>query len=149
MNTAATQKRPRSVTVTLLGVFLLGVWNAGRVLALYKQSDLLLALEIKPDPRARMLLAAVWTMLFWGATVALWQKRPLTRPGIPFLLLFYALYKFTLLALYIRVPMSGQEWLWYILFYVIAISFTYWALNRAATDFYFQEETTIQHEPQN
>ncbi|MCZ7667936.1 MAG: hypothetical protein M5U34_12460 [Chloroflexi bacterium] len=46
-HTLTTAQRPRSVTIILWGVFLFGVWNVGRALALYQQMDLLLELALR------------------------------------------------------------------------------------------------------
>lgn len=131
-------KRPRSLTITLLGVIGLGAWNAGRVFALMQQNSLLLDLGIKPDPRIRLAMAFLWIILFWAAAIALWRRRPLTSRAIPFLIATYSLYELALVALYVRVPVSGRHWLLNVLLVGIAVSFSYWALNRPAAETYFE-----------
>jgi len=135
----AKPNRPRSVTITLLGVILLGVWNAGKVFALTQQYSLLLTLNVSPDPRLFLVFAASWMALFWGAAISLLRRRSLSRWLIPLLLLLYSLYELILLGLFVRIPQSGQSWLVRILLYDVAILFALWSLNRSEARYYFTE----------
>lgn len=130
MKKTSSPKRPYSVTITLLGVFCLGVWNLGRVLALLQQAPYLLSLGVKPDPRLRLIIALVWALLLGGMTIALWLKRPFTRWAIPLTLSCYAVYEILLRAFYVLVPSSNLSWVGLVFFYLLLILFTYWALNR-------------------
>ena len=80
-------KRPRPVTITLLGVMLLGTWNAGQVFALTQQVSLLLNFDVNPDPRLLLLFAGVWMALFWGAAIALWRRQRFYAVANPFALI--------------------------------------------------------------
>ena len=122
--------RPRSVTITLIGVILIGMWYAGQLFALIRQYSLLLTLNVTPDPRLRLVIAAVWMALFWGAAVALWRRKSFTSWFIPLLLSLVALYELTLLGLFVQIPESGQGWLMRILLYAALILFASWSLNR-------------------
>lgn len=130
MKKTSSPKRPYSVTITLLGVFGLGVWNSGRVIALYQQSPYLISLDIRPDPRLRLIAALIWALLFGGLTIALWLKRPFTRWAIPLTLSCYAVYEIILRAFFVQIPSSGPSWIGIVTFYLLIIMFAYWALNR-------------------
>ena len=133
----AKEKRPRSVTITLLGVLLLGMWRAAQAFAMAQQVSLLLALNIRPDPRLLLVIAAGWMVLFWGSAIALWLRWPFTRWLIPLLLLLYALFELVLQGLFVPIPISGQSWLLRILLYSVAILFAVWSLNRSKARSYF------------
>lgn len=133
----AKTKRPRSVTITLLGVILLGTWSAARAVAIASQVELLLELETRPDPRLLMIIASVWAVLFCGAAVALVSRRHVTRWLIPLLIILYALYELSLEGLFESTTISIQGWLLRILLYDGIIIFVAWSLNRKEAKAYF------------
>ena len=130
-------KRPRSVTITLLGVMLLGTWTVGQLFALTRQISFLLNFDVNPDPRLLLLFAGVWVALFWGAAIALWRRRRFTQWLIPLLLLLYAAYELILLGIFVRTPESTESWLARILLYGLAILFAIYSLNRGESSSYF------------
>lgn len=132
-------KRPRSVTLTFWGVFLLGGWNCGRLLATGLNYRLLALFSTTPSPLFRLAAALVWMMLFWGAALALWQKRPFTRHIIPAILFIYMVYELSLLLFFAQAEPARSSWLINTLFYLFCIGFSYWALNRTAVTSYFRE----------
>lgn len=136
---SAKQKRPRSVAFTLVGVIFIGTWYAGELFALIRQSSLLLTLPMTLDPRLRLIMAAVWMVLFWGSAVALWRSKPFTTWFIPLILTLSALYELTLLGLYVQIPETGQGWLIRIWIYAAAILFAAWSLNRGPAKQYFAQ----------
>lgn len=131
------EKRPRAVTITLLGVLFLGTWNAAKAAAIAQQLGLMLALNLKPNPHLLLIIAAGWTLLFWGSAVTLWRRQAVARWLIPFLLVLYALYELVLQGLYVQIPLSGQGWLLRILLYDVAVLFALWSLNRSKARSYF------------
>lgn len=136
---SAKPARPRSVTITLIGVILIGMWYAGQLFALIKQYSLLLTLNETPDPRLRLVIAAVFMVLFWGAAVALWHRKSFTAWFIPLMLAVVALYELTMLGLFVRVPESGQGWIIRIWFYAVVVLFAIWSLNRNTSKSYFDQ----------
>lgn len=130
--------RPRTVTIALWWVFLLGAWNAARAVTLGRQSDLLLDLGVVLSPHLRLALAMFWAVVFCTLTVMLKQKRPITRRAIPLLLTVYALTELALLFFFVQSSVARRTWLLNTMFYLAMITFTYWALNRAAADNYFE-----------
>lgn len=133
--------RPRTVTFTIGGVFLLGMWNAGRAIALAQQSQLLRTLDAQPDPRVRLVVAMVWAIVLWGLAVALRQKRPFTRRAIPIFLTIYAGYELLLWRIFAEItPGQQQQWLLMALCFLCAILVVWWALNRPAANGYFKKE---------
>ncbi|HEX6383653.1 MAG TPA: hypothetical protein VF177_03185 [Anaerolineae bacterium] len=139
MSLPTAAKRPLSVTLTLWGVFLLGVWNIGRAIALGRQSSILLALGATPDPRLRLVIAVFWGLLFLGLALALWRRRSFTRQAVPISLLLYTLYRLSLLLFFTQVPVNWQAWLPQSMMYVGVIVFAQWALNRAGAKTYFRD----------
>jgi len=129
-------KRPLAVTLILEGVLLFGVWNVGRVIALYQQKELLLNLNSQLDPRLRLFVAVGWALLFFWLAWALRGKRPFAAHLIPAALSLYAVLDL------------GMKWWgrpgqmdWLIIgFYILIISFTVWAFHGSAAKLYFKEE---------
>lgn len=141
MINSPTPRRPRAVTITLWGVFLLGGWNTGRAIAIAQQMSMLLALEIIPDPRIRLIIALVWALIFFGLTIALRRGRPRTRQTIPISLLLYGLIELGLLLIFVQAPGARRSWMLNSITYGGMTAFAYWALNRLAATSYFKERT--------
>ena len=144
-----TSTRPRSVTLALIWVFLLGVWNFGRVLALYQQMDLLLKLTIQPDPRFRLAMALIWGFVFMGLGWLVYKKRPFTRKLLPLILILYAGYELGLTILFAQTSLAQQAVWLNLSFYLFITLFISWALNRTSANDYFTSNTeTVQKQPQ-
>lgn len=133
-------KRPRTISLVLLVLVILGIIQAAKGVALREQFALLLDLQVRPDPRLRFLIAAVWMVLFWSLAIALWRKMAVTRWLTPLLLAFYALYELAILRLFTQVPISSDRWLQYTIVTVVLVLFAYWALNRSAANSYYLED---------
>jgi hypothetical protein len=131
--------RPRSVTLTLWGVFLLGGWNCGRLLSISLNYRLLTTFSTTPTPLFRLVMALVWVLLLWAAVLALWQRRPFARHIIPTILIIYAIYELGLLLIFAQAGPARSGWLANTLFYLAIIVFSYWALNRTAVKSYFRD----------
>lgn len=137
---SASPKRPRTITLVLLVLILLGIVQAGKVVALAQQSALLLELQVKPDPRLQMLIAAAWMALFWGMAFALSRRIALTRWLIPLLLAVYVLYELAILGIFVRVPISRDRWIQNSVCAVALVLFAFWALNISAAKAYYLED---------
>ncbi|HID54129.1 MAG TPA: hypothetical protein EYP41_19085 [Anaerolineae bacterium] len=135
-------KRPFTVTLTILGVVLLGLWNLGRAAALYREQDLLLSLQMQPDPRLRLLIAAVWAVIFGGLAWAVWRRRPFSQKATPGLTALYAAGDLGLPFIFPAARLNQTGWLLTGVFYIIIILFMAWALNRPAANAYFKTEDT-------
>lgn len=122
-------RRPWRVTITLWGVFLIGVWNVGRAGALWQQSELLRELGARPNPTILIGLAIIWAVVWFGWSVALWQKRPFTHYAIPTTLIIYGLYEISLLTWLAATPPPQQGWRFHILLFTIMTLFSLWSLN--------------------
>ncbi len=133
------QNRPRSVTLIVWGVFLLGGWNCGRLITISLNYRLLATFSTTPTPFFRLMLALVWMLLLWAAALALWQRRPFTRRAIPFILFVYAVYELGILLIFTQAGPARSGWLINTLFYLFITLFSYWALNRTAVTSYFTE----------
>ena len=136
------QNRPRSVTLTFWGVFLLGGWNCGRLLSISLNYRLLTTFSTSPTPLFRLVMALVWMLLLWAAVLALWQKRPFIRRAIPFILIVYTAYELGLLLIFAQAGPARSGWLANTLFYLAISVFSYWALNRTAVKPYFRDSET-------
>jgi hypothetical protein len=132
-------KRPRSLTLVLVLLILLGLIQAAKVVALREQSALLLDLQVRPDPRLRMIIAAVWMIIFWIMAIALWRRIALTRWLVPLVIVMHVVYELAILWLYAQVPISNERWFLYCFVTAVMVSFCAWALNRSANKFYFLE----------
>lgn len=137
MSVPSRQQRPKTVTFLIFGVFLLGIWNAGRTLAIAQESRLLLALMVAPDPRIRIGMAVVWSGIFGGLAAAMWWKRPFSQQGTPILLTIYATIDLLLPVFFTQGLFNRQAWLVTAVTYILAIIFAYWILNRPAAKLYF------------
>lgn len=130
--------RPRSVTVMIWGVLLLGIANGWRAIGLGQQGNLLLALDASLNPWLGMGLAIFWSILFFIAAAALWQRRTRTRIIIPGLLLVHGLYQVGLVLLFGRSIASRNAWPVIGLLFMSAVLFSIWALNRPSVRWYFK-----------
>lgn len=128
--------RPRSVTIAALGFFLTGLANAWRAAGLFRQSELLLSLGADPDPRLRLVFSMLWAVVLLGAGAAIWMGRPVVRLLAPVLLLIYAVYNLALLWLFAQPEAARRGLLASGLYYLVAILFATWALNRSAARMY-------------
>ncbi len=145
--------RPISVTIVFWGVFLLGLWNIGRFIALSQQRSLLTELDSSVDPRFRLGMALFWAIVFVGLAIGLVWKRPFltrlkrlnrlrhfTRRAIPITLLLYAVYELSLTTFYAQAPLAQNSWRINGPFYIILILFSIWGVGRTAVNKYFEEE---------
>ncbi len=135
-----TRRRPRSVTIILITVILVGMWYAGQLFALIRQNSLLLSLNMTPDPRLRLVMAAVWMVLFWGAAFALWRNKSFTTWFIPLLLGLIALYELTIWGLFVQISGNGQGWLMRIWLFATLVILAFWSLNRSSVKYYFNQD---------
>lgn len=133
-------KRPRTISLILILLIFLGFIQAAKVVALNEQSALLLDLQVTPDPRLRMVIAAIWLMVFWILAFALWRKITLTRWLVPALIALYVVYELALLRLFSQVPISSERWFLNSFIAVALVSFAYWALNRRVIIPYYLED---------
>lgn len=133
-------KRPRTIALVFLVLVILGIIQAAKVVALNEQSALLLDLQVRPDPRLRLLIAAIWMLLFWSLAIALWRKIVLTHWLIPLLLAFYALYELALMGLFAQVPINRARWLQHTFVAFTLVLFAYWALNKGTAKSYYLED---------
>ena len=131
------KKRPRTVTITLLGVILIGIWNAAQALAMARQIDLFLTLDVKPDPRLLVVFSAAWTVLFLGSASVLIRRVSFARWLIPLLIFLYALYELLLQRMFEHTPKTTQNWFLQILLFDVVVLFALWSLNRSASRSYF------------
>ena len=134
------QTRPRSVTLTIWGVFLLGGWNCGRLFATGLKYRLLTTFSTTPTPLFRLVMALLWMLLLWSVALALWRRRPFTRHVVPSLLIIYTIYELALLLIFARSGPARSGWLIDVLFYIMLTVFSYWALNRTAVAAYFRKQ---------
>ncbi|NKQ36830.1 MAG: hypothetical protein HF973_14610 [Chloroflexi bacterium] len=114
----------------------------GRVAALYREQNLLLTLQVQPDPRLRLFIAAVWVVIFGGLAWTVWRRRPFSQKAAPGATAVYAAVDLGIQLAFPAARLNGSNWLLTGVFYLIIILFMAWALNRPAADTYFKTENT-------
>jgi hypothetical protein len=132
-------KRPFSVTLVFWGVILFGIWNVSKAAALARNSQLLLARGVQPDPRLQGFLAVGWAVLFLVVAWGLRRGRPSTQHTIPLLLLVYGLYTLGIRLIFSPLPSSSGDESFSTLFFLTAVVLAYLALKRAGRRHYFVE----------
>lgn len=132
--------RPLSVTLVLLGVFLIGLANGWRALGLLRQSSLLLEAGAEPDPRLCAAGSAAWALLFLGLAFVLWRRRSYTRLLVPAVLLAYGLFEFVLPGPCAPVNRVQETWPVDGIIYAAAVVFAAVALNIAAGRAYLKPD---------
>jgi len=132
--------RPRSVTYTAYGVFILGVVNGWRAAALWQQQSVLQKYNPALDPTVRLVMAIVIAVMSVWLAAALWRQKSFTRWLIPTFLFLCALYRMVLLGIWVQSPVIRQGWWGELLGYAAAILVTSWALNRRTSQTYFSEQ---------
>jgi hypothetical protein len=134
---ARQSNRPLSVTLLTWGVFLLGLVNAWRAVALFKQSKLLLNLGATLDPRLRMFFALIWALVFLAISLSIWRRWKAARFVTPIFLILYAAYQFGLIRFFSQTFGVNDNWQTDIVLYTAALIFTIWALNHKDARNYF------------
>lgn len=129
--------RPFSVTLVTWGVFIIGLANVWRAVALFQQSGLLLELGVSFDPRVRMLVALVWALIFILMFVASWRRLTVSRFLTPLLLFLYAVYEVGFSGLFAQSTVSRDGIQASVILYGIAVLFSAWALNHKSARRYF------------
>lgn len=137
-------KRPRSVTFLIIGVFLLGIWNLLRALALWQQSGLLRSEGVTLDPNWRILAAVSWALLFSVLSFALWRRRRAARPWLLFILAAYYAHNLLLLVAFALAPVLQQALLARIVLYLSAVIFAAWALYRPGNRSFWRTDSPEQ-----
>ena len=127
MSAPTVTTRPRIVPVVLWGMLVLSLWNLGQAVALFIQLDGLAELSLTPDPRWRLAMAVIWSMLFGVAAVLLWRRHPRCWPLVPLLLAIYGVYKLVIIIVFSNLPPAMLPALAYVAFG----SFSSWAVWKA------------------
>lgn len=127
--------RLRSVTLIGWGVLLLGLVNFWRSIGVYRQIEVLRALNVVPDPQLRFIISVVWGIIFTALALAIWRRTASTRWLVPVTLTVYAIYR---AGIYLTSPEgNGVEIVW-VFFFAVWILFSIWALNRAEAERYYR-----------
>lgn len=116
MSVPTVTTRPRIVHIILWGVLFLALWNLGQAVALFLQLGGLAELSLTPDPRWRLMMAFVWSVLFFAAAILLWRKHPRRWPLIPLLLAVYGVYKLGIMIAFSNLPPALLPMLAYVVF---------------------------------
>lgn len=129
-------KRPWAVTIVLWGVFLFVMGYAGQIVALGRQLPFLLGVDNLLDPRWRLTMAVLWTLIWLGMWLALKWKRPFTRIAIPILFLTNIIFAYFVQAQASQPP-PFREIRYTGL--VLILLFSAWALNNQRAKQYFSK----------
>ena len=125
-------RRPLSLTITAVGIFLLAMWNLWRAWIVAQQRTMLQQLGATLDPDVRLALAVVWAAVFLLLALGLWRRRLTVRLVLPFAVLFYGALHLLLLFLYTPAPAARQEWPVQVLVTFAATGWTGWVCLRTA-----------------
>jgi len=119
--------RPRVVHIVLWGVLCLALWNLGQAVALFVQLGGLAELSLMPDPRWRLAMALVWSVLFFAAAFLLWQRDLRRWPLIPLLLAVYGVYGLGIMIAFSNLRPAMLPVFVYVVFGIYSI----WAVRKA------------------
>lgn len=122
-------KTPRRVTIVRWGVFIFGAIHGWQVWAIAHQAAVLHPLNPTVPTAVRLIVAAVWGIVWMGLAGALWAQRPWVRWLVPLTILLYTLYHFLLLAAAIS-PYAQGGWWGNGLLGLAAVLGTTWALRQ-------------------
>lgn len=125
-------RRPLSLTITALGIFLLAMWNLWRAWIVAQQGPLLEQIGVTLDPRARLLMSLVWALVFLLMGLALWRRLAVVRVLLPVAVFFYGVYHLLLLFLFAPAPAARQGWPMQLLLLVAATAWITWICWRPA-----------------
>ena len=135
-------RRPFFITITAIGVLLLGIWNAWRTVLIAGHGRFLQEIGSTLNPGVRLVMAVIWSLSFLVLAWALWQRRPIVRRLLPLSLLVYGLYHLLILFFFVRAPAARQGWPMDAVRYALALAWSTWIAYRPAHDGYW-------HEPQS
>jgi hypothetical protein len=133
-------RKPKGVTLIAWGLLLLGLANIWRSFGLWRQSDMLLELGIGPDPRLRLAISAAWAVLFGASAVTIWTRKRLAQWLTPGALIFYGLYRLSLIFIASQSANQDIRIIGNLIFYTALILFAGWSLNRPKARQYFSSD---------
>ena len=125
-------RRPLSLKITALGIFLLAIWNLWRAKVVAQQNALLQQLGATLDPRLRLVMAVVWAVAFLLLAFGLWQRRPVVRVLLPVTIFLYGSYHLLIILFFVPSPAARQGWLAHLLVFAGATAWTFWVGLKAA-----------------
>lgn len=129
--------RPLTVTLVILGVFVLGLANIWRALGLISQRNLLTGLGISFDPLLQALIAIVWAVVFVWMAAKIWQRWAPARYLMPLALLLYGASQRAITFVISQEWNSLDSWAATAVTYGAMSLFVVWALNRKPARKYF------------
>lgn len=123
-------RRPLSLTITILGIFLLAMWNVWRALIIARQSALLQQLGVTLDPHARLAFAGFWAVVFLLLALGLWQQRRIVRHLLPPAVFLYGVVHLALWQLFAPSGAARQGWIFQLIVLIAATAWTAWVCLR-------------------
>lgn len=130
MSAPTVSTRPRIIHIVLWGVVFLALWNLGQAVALFRQMGGLAELSLTPDPRRRLVMALIWSVLFWAAAAFLWRGHSRRWPLVPLLLAVYGVYELGIMIAFSNWPPAMLP----IFAYVAFGGYSSWAVWKAKAD---------------
>ncbi|MDA0244276.1 MAG: hypothetical protein OT477_12735 [Chloroflexi bacterium] len=121
----------KRVTIVRWGVFILGGVQGWQIWAISQQMAVLRPLSPSFPPETRLVLVAVWCIIWLGLAGVLWRGRPWVRWAVPSTILLYTTYHLVLLATAVS-PYARGGWTGNLLLGLAAAVFTTWALKPSA-----------------
>lgn len=125
-------RRPLSLTITAVGIFLLAMWNVWRALIIARQSALLQPLGVTLDPHLRLALAGLWAVVFLLLALGLWQRRWIVRYLLPGAVFLYGIIHLGMWLFFTLTPVARQGWFAQLILLIVATAWTTWVCLRQA-----------------
>ena len=133
-------KKPKGVTLIAWGLLLLGLANIWRSVGLWRQSELLLELDIGPDPRLRLAISVAWAVLFSASAVTIWTRKRLAQWLVPGALILYGLYRLSLIVIAGQTTNQDIRIIGNLIFYTALPLIAGWSLNQSKARQCFSSE---------
>lgn len=125
-------RRPLSLTLTAVGIFLLALWNVWRVSVIARESTYLQQLGVTLDPHVRLALAGFWATVFLLLALGLWQRRWTVRYLLPLAVFLYGVTHLALWQLFASAATARQGWFLQLIISIAATTWTAWVCLRQA-----------------
>ena len=90
------RRRPKTTTLAIILIFLLGILNLWKAFGLWQQADLLKEFGATINPTLLLIAAAIWGVLFATASAIAWFRWRSMRLFIPLALIIYTIYNIVL-----------------------------------------------------
>lgn len=138
-------RRPLSLLITIVAIFLLAIWNLWRAAIILRQRPLIEEIGPTLPPEIRLVMAIVWSILFVVLAVALWRRKPTMRIFLPLSVLIYGGYHL-FMTIFMPAPAARETWPLQVIALVAAVVWTGWVGKRMSTAVRTPQRVTDEHD---